>query len=65
MENKAKEVEKVLREFWRSESLNGAYHACVIPTKEGMQKLHPAHHKLTVEEARDKIVAIFDTETTK
>lgn len=62
MKNKAKEVEEVLREFWLGKSPNGAYHACEIATNANKHQIDFAHRVMTVEEARDKILAIFDTE---
>ena len=60
MKNKAEAVEEILREFWQGESLNGAYHGCAIATNASQKGLHREHLIMTVEEARDKIVAIFE-----
>ena len=60
MKNKAKAVENILRQFWRSESPNGACHACAIATNTNQTWVDPAHHKMTIEEARDKIIGIFE-----
>lgn len=65
MKTKSEEVEEVLREFWIGESPNGAYHACEIATNANKHQIDFAHHVMTVEEARDKILAIFDTEKGK
>ena len=60
MKNKAEAVEEILRQFWQAESLSGAYHACTIATNASQKGLHREHLVMTVEEARDKIVAVFE-----
>lgn len=60
MKNKPKAVENILRQFWRSESQNGACHACIMVTNINQTWVDATHHKMTIEDARDKILEIFE-----
>ena len=62
MKNKAvaEAIENVLIDFWNGKSAAGAYHACAMVTNANQKWIDSKHHKMTVEEATEKILEIFE-----